>query len=168
MNDCCRGSRDANLPPSLPPPSPSASAPANPSIVTIWASWYATASARQLFTRRPSSKIVQAPHCPWSQPFLGPVSPRRSRSASRSVVRVSMKSRCATPFTRRVISRSIVHVPPLYSFVPGAHTIFARRRGGRDVTLRPSVPPPWVFVVSRGGRDASLPPSFPPPWFAPS
>src|SRR6266699_3060121 len=102
MNDRWRGCRV----------SPSAS----PSMVTIWASWCATASARQLFTRRPSSKMVQAPHCPWSQPFLGPVSPRRSRSASRSVVRVSMTRRCSVPFTQRVISMSIVRVPPLMVF----------------------------------------------------
>src|SRR5947209_13648280 len=93
------------------------SPPASPSAVTISASWCATARARQLFTRRPSSRTVQAPHCPWSQPFLGPVSPRRSRSASRSVVRVSMKSWCAAPFTWRVIFMSILHVPPLYTFV---------------------------------------------------
>ena len=36
---------------------------------------------------------IDAPHCPWSQPFLEPVSPSRSRSASRSVVRVSTDSR---------------------------------------------------------------------------
>ncbi len=64
-------------------------------------------------TRRPSSKMVQAPHCPWSQPFLGPVTPSRSRSASRSVVLVSTDSRCVAPLTRRVISRSIVYVSPL-------------------------------------------------------
>src|SRR5258708_13468644 len=94
--------------------SPSA---ANPSMVTIWASWCATASARQLLTRRASSKMVQAPHCPWSQPFLAPGSPSRSRSTSRSVVRVSTKSRCVAPFTCKVISRSIVYVSPLVLLV---------------------------------------------------
>src|SRR6266566_1936209 len=104
MNDCWKGCRWS-------PPS------ANPSTVTIRASWCATARVRQLFTRRPSSRTVQAPHCPWSQPFLGPVSPRCSRNASRSVVRVSMTSRCAAPFTRRVISMSIAHVPPSYVLI---------------------------------------------------
>jgi hypothetical protein len=39
--------------------------------------------------RRPSTITVQAPHWPWSQPFLVPVRCRCSRSASSSVVRVS-------------------------------------------------------------------------------
>ena len=47
----------------------------------------ATASSRQLLTRLPSASTVQAPHWPWSQPFLVPVSPRCSRSASSTVVR---------------------------------------------------------------------------------
>src|SRR5581483_1405949 len=104
MNDCWRGCRW----------SPSN---ANPSMVTIWASWCATARARQLVTRRPSSKTVQAPHCPWSQPFFVPVRPSRSRSASSSVVRVSITSGCVAPFTRRVISSSIVDVSPLVASV---------------------------------------------------
>src|SRR5258706_11800361 len=72
--------------------------------------------------------MVQAPHCPWSQPFLGPVSPRRSRSASRSIVRVSMTRRCSVPFTQRVISMSIVYVPPLMVFclwIAGTDRCFA-------------------------------------------
>ena len=39
--------------------------------------------------RRPSTSTVQAPHWPRSQPFLVPVRPRRSRSASSSVTRGS-------------------------------------------------------------------------------
>src|SRR5438105_11796950 len=65
--------------------------------------------------------MVQAPHCPWSQPFLEPVSPSRSRSASSRVVRVSTESRWVAPFTRRVISRSIVYVSPLVLLVTSHH-----------------------------------------------
>ena len=42
---------------------------------------------------------VQAPHWPWSQPFLVPVSFRCSRSMSSSVVRVSSERSCRFPFT---------------------------------------------------------------------
>ena len=65
---------------------------ASPAAVTISAPSCATARARQLLTRQPSSRTVQAPHCPWSQPFFGLVMPSRSRSASSSVVRVSTPS----------------------------------------------------------------------------
>ena len=47
----------------------------------------ATASVRHDNTRRPSSRTVQAPHWPWSQPFFAPVRPTCSRSASSNVVR---------------------------------------------------------------------------------
>src|SRR5215210_5260417 len=79
---------------------------ARPSAVTISSSWNATASARQLLIRRPASRTVQAPHWPWSQPFLGELIPSRSRSASRSVVRVSTVRRCSVPSTLMVISCS--------------------------------------------------------------
>ena len=47
------------------------------------------------------------PHCPWSQPFFGDVTPRRSRSASSSVVRVSTVRVWLLPSTINVISASI-------------------------------------------------------------
>ncbi len=43
---------------------------ARPSMVVISAPSAATARVRQELTRRPSSRTVQAPHWPWSQPFL--------------------------------------------------------------------------------------------------
>jgi hypothetical protein len=70
---------------------------ASPSIVVTDAPSYATASARQPLTRRPSTSTVQAPHCPWSHPFFAPVRSRRSRSRSRSDVRVSRSSVRSTP-----------------------------------------------------------------------
>jgi len=65
-----------------------------------------TASTRQEFTRRPSSSTVQAPHWPWSQPFLEPVRPRWSRSRSSRDVRWSSSLDRSTPLTiRRTVLR---------------------------------------------------------------
>ena len=47
---------------------------ARPSIVVTSRPSAIAASVRQERTRRPSSSTVQAPHWPWSQPFLVPVS----------------------------------------------------------------------------------------------
>merc|ERR1711974_312979 len=55
------------------------------------------AAVRQLLMRRPFTMTVQAPHWPWSQPFLEPVRPRWFRSASRSVVRGSAESSRSSP-----------------------------------------------------------------------
>ena len=41
-----------------------------PSIVVISAPSFMTASVRQELMRLPSTSTVQAPHWPWSQPFL--------------------------------------------------------------------------------------------------
>src|SRR5215213_229199 len=81
---------------------------ASPSAVMISDPSYATARARQLLTRLPSRRRVHAPHWPWSQPFFGLVIPRRSLSASRSVVRVSTVRRLSAPSTRSVISASTI------------------------------------------------------------
>ena len=58
-----------------------------------------TASVRQLLMRCPLTITVQAPHCPWSQPFFVPVSVRCSRSASSNVVRGSRSRACCRPLT---------------------------------------------------------------------
>jgi hypothetical protein len=60
------------------------------------------AKDRQLAIRMSSTSTVQAPHCPWSQPFFDPVSPRCSRNASSSVVRVSRSSVWDVPFISKV------------------------------------------------------------------
>jgi hypothetical protein len=70
-----------------------------PSMVVTLAPSCITASVRQELMRWPSTITVQAPHWPWSQPFLVPVRCRCSRSASSSVVRVSRSSVCAWPLT---------------------------------------------------------------------
>src|SRR5918999_6322431 len=62
---------------------------AKPSIVMISSPTCITASVRHELMRLPFTSTVQAPHWPWSQPFLEPVRARCSRSASRSVVRES-------------------------------------------------------------------------------
>src|SRR5258706_12631383 len=54
-------------------------------------------------TRRPCTCTVQAPHCPWSQPFFVPVSDTVSRMQSNSVVRGSMFSLWSLPLMRSVI-----------------------------------------------------------------
>ena len=51
---------------------------------------------------------MHAPHCPWSQPFLGLVLPSRSRSASNSVIRVSIVSRWSDPSTPSVMSAYVM------------------------------------------------------------
>src|SRR5260221_7590475 len=73
---------------------------ATPSMVRISAPSWLTASARHELIRRPSTRTVQAPHWPRSQPFLVPVRSRRSRRRSRSVTRGSSSSTSRrTPFT---------------------------------------------------------------------
>src|SRR5882757_7324605 len=57
------------------------------------------ASVRHELIRRPSTSTVQAPHCPWSQPFLVPVRSRRSRSASSKVVHGATMRFCSAPLT---------------------------------------------------------------------
>ena len=53
----------------------------SPSMVVISSPSCITASVRQELMRRPSTSTVQAPHWPWSQPFLVPV--RRQMLAQR-------------------------------------------------------------------------------------
>ena len=86
MNARCTGCR----PPSCP----------RPSIVVMSRPSQVAASIRQDSTRLPSASTVHAPHAPWSQPFLAPVSPSRSRSASSRVTRGSSQSSRRTPLTR--------------------------------------------------------------------
>ena len=69
--------------------------PPTPSMVTISSPSCITASVRHELMRRPLTSTVQAPHCPWSQPFLVPVRWRCSRSASSKVVRVSSSAVCS-------------------------------------------------------------------------
>src|SRR4051812_45059274 len=93
MKAACSGWSSASLP--------------SPSIVVSSAPAWATASARQLFARRPSMRIVHEPHWPWSQPFFAPVRPSCSRRRSSSVVRVSTVRRCSAPLMVSVTSASI-------------------------------------------------------------
>ena len=73
------------------------SACAKPSTVVTSRPCAATARVRHARVRRPSTSTVQAPHWPWSQPFLDPVSPMWSRRASSSVVRTSRPTRYISP-----------------------------------------------------------------------
>src|ERR1700738_755792 len=70
-------------------------------MVVIAAPSCMTASVRQELMRRPSTRTVQAPHAPWSQPFLVPGRPARSRSMSSNEVRLSTLISRSSPFIRR-------------------------------------------------------------------
>src|SRR5437660_3801767 len=61
------------------------------------------ARLRHESTRLPLTCTVQAPHCPWSQPFFVPVSATVSRIQSSSVVRGSMRSWWSLLLMRSVI-----------------------------------------------------------------
>src|SRR6266446_9740490 len=73
-----------------------------PSIVVILSSSCMTARVRHELIRRPSTSTVQAPHCPWSQPFLVPVRSRCWRNASSKVVHGATVSLRSTPLTNSV------------------------------------------------------------------
>src|SRR5258706_16026837 len=62
------------------------------------------ASVRHDRIRRLSTQTVQAPHVPWSQPFLVPESSRCSRRASSKLVRGSSRRVDVCPLIRSVIS----------------------------------------------------------------
>ena len=72
---------------------------ASPSIVVTSAPSAWSASTVQLFTARPSTRTVQAPHWLVSQPTCVPVSPSPSRSAWTSSVRPSTSSERGSPLT---------------------------------------------------------------------
>ena len=65
-------------------------------MVVIFRPCTSAASRRQEQAVSPSIMTVQAPHWPWSQPFLVPVSPTSSRSQSSSVVRGRTTARTAS------------------------------------------------------------------------
>src|SRR6266404_2201043 len=61
------------------------------------------ASVMHELIRLPSTSTVQAPHCPWSHPFLVPVRSRFIRRRSSRVVQGSTCNSLLTPFTVNVI-----------------------------------------------------------------
>ncbi len=77
-----------------------------PSMVVTVAPSMLAASTRQELARRPSTRTVQAPHWPWSQPFLVPVNPSRWRSRSSSVVQASIARSRLTPLMVRLVATS--------------------------------------------------------------
>src|SRR6476469_6403400 len=72
-------------------------------VVTLQPS-FITASVRHELMRRPSTSTVQAPHWPWSQPFLVPVRSRWSRRASSRLVHGATSSFRSTPLTVMLIA----------------------------------------------------------------
>ena len=89
------------------PPARSAMTPESdrPSMVSTSAPSHCTARTRQPRTTSPSSRTVQAPQTPCSQPICVPVSERSSRRKSTSVLRTSTRAETSSPFTRTLISR---------------------------------------------------------------
>src|SRR4030095_6147465 len=74
-------------------------------VTTGWPS-HAAASVRHDRTRWPSTMTVQAPHAPWSHPFLVPVRPSTSRRASSKVTRESSESSWSLSLTRVLVITS--------------------------------------------------------------
>src|SRR6202040_347917 len=89
-----------------------------------------TASVRQLLMRCPLTITVQAPHCPWSQPFFVPVNPRCSRNASSSVTRGSRSRAWRRPLT----------VSATVSLCIGAASAAASADAGREAMAKVAAP----------------------------
>src|ERR1700758_205019 len=77
---------------------------ATPSMVVMSQPSWLMARVRHELMRRPSTRMVQAPHWPRSHPFLVPVRSNCSRRRSRSVTRGSASAISRrTPFTVRLM-----------------------------------------------------------------
>ncbi len=93
--------------------------------------------------RRPPTSTVQAPHWPWSQPFLAPVSSSCSRSTSSSVARVSTASSRRSPLIVSASSaRLCVHAQGRYPLARSGNARAAARRpaAGRPTSAGGPVP----------------------------
>ena len=97
-------------------------------MVSTRAPSHCTASIRQPRTIAPSTRTVQAPQTPCSQPTWLPVRASASRRKSTSVVRASTRSCTCSPFTVRTMScmRSLMTAEP--PSVAAPHAAAARRR----------------------------------------
>src|SRR5256885_16047777 len=115
---------------------------ARPSIVVTCAPSFITASVRHEFTLRPSTRTVQAPHWPWSQPFLLPVRSRWSRSASSSVVQGASVSVRSAPFTRSLM----VILPEAGDSLARAAEDWAMRSLQRSLRHDSEERQAWVYV----------------------
>ena len=111
-----------------------------PSIVVISSPSCIAARVKQLLMRCPLTITVQAPHCPWSQPFFVPVSARCSRSASSNVVRGSRSRAYFRPLTVAASHsvRSSTWFPPSQPALPakpssGSQTPTVSRKRRREV-----------------------------------
>ena len=85
-----------------------------PSMVSTLAPSHCTASIRQPRTISPSTRTVQAPQTPCSQPTWLPVSARSSRRKSTSVLRASTRLVTVSPLTVSVMSQrcALMAAPP--------------------------------------------------------
>src|SRR5215470_18038583 len=61
------------------------------------------AKVKHELMRLPSTRTVQAPHCPWSHPFFAPVKSNCSRNRSSNVVQGAISNCFSAPLTLSVI-----------------------------------------------------------------
>src|SRR5215475_13217585 len=106
-----------------------------PSTVVIsWPSM-ATPRARHESTGRPSTNTAQHPHSPNSQPCFVPVSPRSSRSTSRSVLCGANATSTCSPLTRNnrcaFSSLFFARFPTCFITLPLADTIWQQDSDGQ-------------------------------------
>jgi len=109
-------------------------------MVVISSSACMTAKERHEFTRCPLTCTVQAPHCPWSQPFLVPGRFRFSRRQSSRVVRGSRLSVCCRPFTLRATGILPAGVGAAGVWGVDVCEVATEPRTGEAVTAMPAAP----------------------------
>src|SRR5438552_3847379 len=115
-----------------------------PSIVVTAAPSHWAASSRQARALQPSTRTVQAPHTPCSQPTWVPVRPRSSRRKSLSARRASTSRSTASPLTvsrtRALMATydSVIRTVPLLE-VRDLHRSFygIRALDGVDLVVQP-------------------------------
>src|SRR3972149_3978691 len=76
---------------------------ASPSMVVTARPSNSTAKSRQAFIETPSTRMVQAPHSPSSQPRLVPVSSSTSRSRGRALISTGTETSVFLPFRTKSI-----------------------------------------------------------------
>ena len=107
-----------------------------------------TARVRQDSTRRPSTSTVQAPHWPWSQPFLVPVGPdvRASASSKRGARVERQRMLAAVDLQRQVDGRRRV--------LRRGHT--CRRSGGARAVIGMTAAPAAAMKLRRSNPELVL------------
>src|SRR5258708_22443925 len=119
-----------------------------PSTVFTRRSAHASPNTRHDNTGRPSTKTVQVPHSPSSQPCLVPVRPRSSRSTSSSVLWAAKLTSHGSPFRSKRMRGSLS---------AGACGVHPKALSGHRAPAffspphrpeRPQTPPPRALAVT--------------------